>query len=205
LDQPPTHQYFAEGDYEVCLTVTDNDGASDTRCEFISVTEELVEYLDVDQDEFDRGFRMMPGWAGYQEFVPSMDVLSSIELYLTKSGSPTGDVTIQIRENDADGALVFEGIISPDDVSTSFPNYVWVNVDIGGVPVTSGNTYVIVLLSPDDGAGTHHNLQWGWCDSYPPNSGGPYDAGWFYFRKDFSPSWSFVRDWDFTFRTYGYV
>jgi hypothetical protein len=111
---------------------------------------------------------------------------------------------VQIRSDDADGALLFETTISPGDVSVSFPDYGWVNVDVGGISVNSGETYVIVLLSPEEGAGTHHNLQWAWCDSYPTGSGGPYLDGWFYFRKDFSGSWSFVRDWDFSFRTYGY-
>jgi PKD repeat protein len=199
-----THEFESSAHYEVTLTVTDNGSVvrSVSKMVFVASGEEIV---DIEQNEFDRGFRLMPGWDGYQEFIPSMDMLSRVELYMTKSGSPTGEVTVQIREDDANGAIVFEGIISPDDVSTSFPDYVWVSIDIGAVPVTSENTYVIVLLSPDDGAGTHHNLQCGWCDSYPANSGGPYEGGWFYFRKDFSSSWSFVRDWDFTFQTYGYL
>jgi parallel beta-helix repeat protein len=199
-----TYQYVTVGTYEVCLNVTDDEGAFDTYCESILVSEEFVELLDVNQSEFDRGFRLMPGWDGYQEFVPSQDMLSRVELYMARSGSPTSNVTVQIREDDADGVLLFETTISPGDVSTSFPTYGWVSVDTGGTPVSSSETYVIVLLSPVDGADTHNNLQWAWSDSYPAGSDGPYEDGWFYFRKDFSSSWSFVRDWDFTFKTYGF-
>jgi hypothetical protein len=188
--------------YECDISIS-SDGGVGVFGVSVFVVDDTTEFLDVEQVEFDRGFRLMPGWDGYQEFVPSMDVLSSIELFMTKSGSPTGVVTVQIRSDDADGALLFETTISPGDVSVSFPDYGWVSVDVGGVPVNSGETYVIVLLSPGDGAGTHHNLQWAWCDSYPGGSDGPYGDGWFYFRKDFSGSWSFVRDWDFTFRTFG--
>jgi hypothetical protein len=190
--------------YECDISIS-SDGGVGVFGVSVFVVDDTTEFLDVEQVEFDRGFRLMPGWDGYQEFVPSFPVLSTVELHMTKSGSPTGDVTVQIRSDDADGALLFETTISPGDVSVSFPSYEWVNVDVGGISVNSGETYVIVLLSPEEGAGTHHNLQWAWCDSYPGGSGGPYGDGWFYFRKDFSGSWSFVRDWDFTFRTYGLI
>jgi parallel beta-helix repeat protein len=204
FDQYPSHQFSSAGYYMVCLTVGNDTGGTDNCCKEVMVTTgDLI--LDVNQTEFDRGFRLMPGWDGYQEFVPSFPVLSTVELYMTKSGSPTGDVTVQIREDDASGALLFDGVISPDDVIASFPSYEWVSIDTSGIPVTPGETYVIILLSPDDGAGTHHNLQWAWSDSYPAGSDGPYEDGWFFFRKDFSPSWSFVRDWDFTFKTFGLV
>jgi len=52
-----------------------------------------------------------------------------------------------------------------------------VSVDTGGTPVSSSETYVIVLLSPVDGADTHNNLQWAWSDSYPAGSDGPYEDG----------------------------
>jgi len=199
--QDPTHNYSTPGEYIVSLTVTDNELALGTIEKVIAVAG--PEILDVNQSEFDRGFRMMPGWAAYQEFVSSFPVLSTVELYMTKSGSPTGDVTVQIRKDDATGDLFYQGVISPTQVP-SFPDYDWIPVPVGDVVLTPGETYVIMLLSPDEGAGTHHNLQWAWCDSYPANSGGPYLDGWFWFTKNFESTWGFVRDWDFTFRTYGY-
>jgi hypothetical protein len=63
--------------------------------------------------------------------------------------------------------------------------------------------HTIVLKDATD-ANEYDNILWGWCDSYPSASGGPYGGGWFYFRKDANPNWLSQRDWDFTFRTYGY-
>jgi hypothetical protein len=143
----------------------------------------------------------MPGWDAAQEFEPSYDILPSVELYLSKFGAPTGDVTVQICEGSAGGTVLTETVLNPDDVP-SFPDYAWVTIDIDDITVTPGETYVIVLKDAT-GSDTHNCVQWGWCDSYPSGSGGPYDGGWFYFRKEGNPTWSPIRDWDFTFRTYG--
>jgi len=55
------------------------------------------------------------------------------------------------------------------------------------------------------GADNRNCVQWGWCDSYEPLSGGPYPGGWFWFRKPDSLTWGPKRDWDYTFRTYGLI
>ena len=95
----------------------------------------------------------------------------------------------------------FSDTISPEDVA-SFPDYSWVTVNIG-IDLIIGETYYIILKDAA-GADTHNCVQWGWCDSYASGSGGPYDGGWFWFRKEANPTWSPIRDWDFTFRTYGF-
>jgi hypothetical protein len=159
--------------------------------------------LDVNQSIFDRGYRMMPGWDAAQEFKPTLNFLSSIKLYLSKFGVPTGNVTVQICEGSADGTVLTETVLSPADVP-SFPDYEWVTIDIEDISVTPGETYVIVLKNAT-GADTHNCVQWGWCDSYPSGSGGPYDGGWFWFRKEGNPTWSPIRDWDYTFKTFGYI
>jgi hypothetical protein len=61
------------------------------------------------------------------------------------------------------------------------------------------------VLKDASGASEYDNLLWGWCDSFASGSGGPFDGGWFWFRKDGNPSWLSQRDWDFTLRTYGFV
>ena len=198
----PTVSYdYGDGNvYECKLRVTDNTSKNGTFIDIVQANN--IEEIDLNQSIFNRGFRLMPGWDAAQEFIPTFDVLSSVDLYLSKFGSPTGDVTVQICEDTADGTVVFEGVISPGDVP-SFPDYEWVTLDISDITVTPGNTYYIVLKDAT-GADTHNCVQWGWCDSYASGSGGPYDGGWFWFRKEANPTWSPIRDWDFTVRTFGY-
>jgi parallel beta-helix repeat protein len=195
--QHPVHQYMVAGNYTVCLTVWDDVGASDTYCDLVVVTE-LVEVLDVEQDEFDRGFRMMPGWDAAQRFVPSYGVLSRVELYMGIWGSPVDPVTVEVRENDPFGLLLFSDVIYPGDVSDD--GFGWVSVELGGIAVDSGGDYVVVV--GDGGDDDFNHLMWGFCDSYGGN--GPYGDGVFLFRKDGFSNWLPVYDWDFTFRTYGY-
>jgi PKD repeat protein len=198
--QNPTHNYSNPGDYVVTLEVTDDDGA--TNIITIDLTVAGPEILDVNQSIFDRGYRMMPGWDASQEFISSFEVISSVDLYLSKFGTVTGDVTVQICEGGADGTVLTETVLSPADVP-SYPDYEWVKIDFTDATVSSGGTYYVVLKDAQ-GADTHNCVQWGWCDSYPSGSGGPYDGGWFWFRKEFNPTWSPIRDWDYTFRTFGY-
>jgi len=80
--------------------------------------------------------------------------------------------------------------------------YSWVSVNVS-IPVNASETYMVVLKDAT-GANEYDNLLWGWCDSYPSASGGPYEDGWFWFRKDSNPNWLSQRDWDYTFQTFGY-
>jgi hypothetical protein len=96
--------------------------------------------------------------------------------------------------------VLYEGTIDASDVPGP---YSWVSVDLGmGVSVTPGELHTIVLKDATD-ANEYDNILWGWCDSYPSASGGPYGGGWFWFRKDGNLNWLSQRDWDFSFRTYG--
>jgi len=155
--------------------------------------------MDVNQSFFDRGFRIMPGWDGAQEFVPGYGLLSSVEMYMSEWGGPWGPVTVQICEDSPDGTVVYADVISPDDVP-DFPSFGWVVVNVPLVPVDVGEKYVLVLRDGDDGD-SHNCLMWGWCDSV--GGVGPYVGGEFFFRKLGYPTWLPIHDWDFSFRTYG--
>jgi len=194
-----SHDYGDTNSYVCKLRVTDTIGQTDT---YIDTIQAIVKILDLNQSIFDRGFRMMPGWDAAQEFIPTLSTLSSVDLYMSMFGAPTGNVTFQICAGSASGTVLYECEISPSDVP-SYPTYLWVAVDIPDITVTIGDTYYIVLKDAT-GADSHNCMQWGWCDSYPSGSGGPYDGGWFWFRKLFNPTWSPIRDWDYTVRTYGY-
>jgi PKD repeat protein len=197
--QHPTHQYTTAGHYTVCLTVMDDDGATDEICKQITVIEILD---DVNQSVFDREFRLRPGWNAAQDFTPTYQTLSRVELYMTKFAAPSGDVTVEIREDSTSGDVVFSGAISPGDVP-AFPTRDWVSVDVGDLMVSPGEKYVIVLKDAQ-GASDWDCLLWSFYRSSPWGSGGPYDGGWFWFQKKFQPYWFPSTDWDFTFKTYGY-
>jgi len=163
-------------------------------------TIEILEEMDVNQSIYDRGFRVMPGWDGAQEFKPTYDTLSRVDLYMTTWGDPWGPIIFQICEDTPNGNVVYSDTISKDDCP-DFPTFDWVTIDITDIPVTPGERYVIVLRDGDDGD-THNCLMWGWCDSY--GGIGPYPDGEFLFRKLGYPTWLPIHDWDYTFRTYGY-
>jgi hypothetical protein len=161
----------------------------------------LYEYetIDVNQSVFDRGFRLMPGWDAAQEFIPNYSTLSRVDLYLAKAGSYDGDVTFQILKDNVMGDVVFEDTLSACDVPGP---YSWISIDMD-IPVNISQKYVIVLKDAM-GASAYDNILWGWCDSFASGSGGPYDNGWFWFRKDGNVNWLSQRDWDFSFRTHGF-
>jgi hypothetical protein len=181
--------------YTVTLRVTDTGFQIDTVSRLVQAN--II--CDIDQSLFDRGFRLMPGWDAAQEFIPNYSTLSRVDLYLAKAGSYDGDVTFQILEDNVMGDVVFEDTLDASDVPGP---YSWVSVDVG-ISMNVSETYVVVLKDAS-GANAYDNLLWGWCDSFASGSGGPYDGGWFWFRKDGNVNWLSQRDWDFSFRTYGY-
>jgi len=182
-----------------CDVGISSDGGDGVFGVSVMVVDNTTELLDVNQSLFDRGFRLMPGWDAAQEFVPGYASLSSVELFLAKAGVYDGSVTVQILEDNVLGDVVFEDTL---DASAVPGAYSWVSVDVG-VAVDVGETYVVVLKDAS-GASAYDNLLWGWCDSFASGSGGPFDGGWFWFRKDGNVNWLSQRDWDYTFKTFGY-
>jgi PKD repeat protein len=200
-EEDPVHSYTQIGSYQVSLTVVDDDGLSDSYSSEVIVTN-TGEDLGVNQNLFDLGFRLRPGWNAAQEFVTQFATLSRVELFMTRFASPSGDVTVEICDDSTSGTVVYEGVVSPSDVP-AFPTYAWVSIDIGDVSVDPDETYVIVLKDAV-GATEWDCLLWGFHRTAPFGSGGPYTDGWFWFQKKFQPYWFPATDWDYTFRTYGY-
>jgi hypothetical protein len=177
------------------------DSNSETEVFTVSLMiSDASEEEDINQSLSDRGFRVMPGWDGAQEFIPSYTSISRLELFMSTWGDPWGPVTLEICEGGPDGVVVFSDTIS-DDVVPSFPDFGWVSVDVPLVSVDVGETYVVVLRDGDL-ADSHNCLMWGWCDSF--GGSGPYPGGEFLFRKLDYSTWLPIHDWDFAFRTIGY-
>jgi hypothetical protein len=182
------------------IQITSTGGSGSFAVDVYVMSDNTV--VDVEQSLFDRGFRLMPGWDAAQAFVTGQTLYSHIDLYMAKFGNP-GQVTFELRKDSLDGALVHEATIDADDVP-NVPYWGWYSVDLSGVTLESGETYFIILHDATS-ADTHNCINWGWCDSYSPGSGGPYDGGWFYFRKEGNPHWSPIRDWDYTFTVYSLI
>jgi PKD repeat protein len=195
-----THQYTLEGNYQVELIVRDGTGATDSKIQNVLI--QNIEVTDINQSIFDRGFRLMPDWFAAQEFIPGVGTLTKIDLFVSKMGIPTGEVTFQICKNKVNGTVIMETTITPDDVPY-YPSYEWLTIDLDQLQVETTEHYYIVLKNAT-GSDTHNFIQWGWCDSYPDGAGGPYDGGWFYFLDQYGLKWSPIRDWDYTFKIYGY-
>lgn len=195
-----THQYTLEGNYQVELIVRDGTGATDSKIQNVLI--QNIEVMDINQSIFDRGFRLMPEWFAAQEFIPTVGTLTKIELFVSKMGMPAGEVTFQICKNKVNGTVIMETVITQDEVPY-YPNYEWLTIDLEQLQVDTIEQYYIVLKNAT-GSDTHNFIQWGWCDSYPDGAGGPYDGGWFYFLDEYGLKWSPIRDWDYTFKIYGY-
>ncbi|RLE41411.1 hypothetical protein DRJ16_06335, partial [Candidatus Woesearchaeota archaeon] len=188
------------GSHHYGIQITSNGGNGMFNVDVYVMSDNTI--VDINQSIFNRGFRIMPGWDGAQEFIPTENTYSHIDLFMSKFGNPD-TVTFQLRKNALNGELIYETIIDADDLPSS-PRWDWYSVDLSGLTMTTGNTYYIILKDAT-GSDTHNCIQWGWCDSYASGSGGPYDGGWFWFRKEANPNWSPIRDWDYTVKTFGLI
>jgi len=67
--------------------------------------------IDADQDIYDRGFRVMPGWDAAQEIRPIFNILSRVDLYITSWGDPWGPTLFQICEDSPNGNVVYVDLL----------------------------------------------------------------------------------------------
>lgn len=117
-----------------------------------------------------------------QEFVPSLNTLHSVELYISQE-NPGGDtLTVNIRSGSIDGPILATASVS---VASGFSG--WVSFAWNPVGVTVGATYIIELTAATPGI-----LEW-----LVEDSGNPYPAGRLILLGN--PE----ADRDATFRTYG--
>lgn len=128
-----------------------------------------------------------------QSFVPTLNMLTRVELLLTKDPDfpPTLPFQLAIRYSLTGDNLAYS-IINPAQVPT-FPNANWIEFDFNDIQVTTGETYYIVVYSDDN-----EGYLWGEATT------NPYPDGMIEYSIDGGITWDSFTNLDGCFKTYGY-
>jgi hypothetical protein len=177
------------GSYSCDVGISSN-GGSGVFTVFLNVVEQ-VEELDQSQSQYNSNFALYGSRFGGQSFTPVLDVLTRVELYLRRVGSPSGDLVVSVRSV-IDGSDLASVSLSPGSVSGVMS---WVDFDFDDVSVTPGNVYYIVVGS--SGGNSANCYYWGY------GSGTPYVDGALWYSNNGGGSWSEFSQYDFCFRSYG--
>jgi hypothetical protein len=153
---------------------------------------------DVFQDVCDRGFPIRHAidgdWAASQSFRPKYEIISAVDLYLRKFGTPEFDLTVELHEHSPQGTLIDTVQFPASSIESTWG---WINVDFVDVVVESGTDYFIVIPPAPSGVTTSFGYEWGYA------LGNPYADGSFWFTRDGGGLWRDLPDsYEFTFRTY---
>jgi GH25 family lysozyme M1 (1,4-beta-N-acetylmuramidase) len=160
----------------------------------------IEDSIDVNQYQFDRGFPVRHAvdgdWGAAQHFIPTEEIISKIQIYMRKFGTPEFNLTIELRENSVIGPVLDTVIIQPEDLQSSWN---WLNLDFNDTPATSGMQYFIVCPPAPSGVTTSFGYEWGYA------FGNQYDDGSFWFTRDGGNLWRDLPTiYEFTFRTFSY-
>ncbi|RLF57920.1 MAG: hypothetical protein DRN27_06770 [Thermoplasmata archaeon] len=194
----PTHSYAAKGYYTVTLNIEDDDGAVDTISKMIVVVNP-GEMLHVGQTVFERGFPIRHAvdgdWAGAQSFEAASSIVTNVDLYLRKFGTPEFDLTIELREVNPEGNLL-DTVVIPQSLVPS--GWGWLAVDFTDTTVVPGTEYCIVCPPAPSGVTTSFGYEWGYA------FGNPYNDGAFWFTRDGGALWRDLPTmYEFTFSAFG--
>ena len=160
-----------------------------------------IEFLDVEQTLYDRGFPVRHAidgdWGGAQNFTPTFGLISSAELYMRVFGTPEFDLTVELRSGSPDGVLIDSVVFTPGEVPSSWD---WFHVDFTDEVVESGVNYFVVVPPAPSGVTTSFGYEWGYA------FGNQYDGGSFWFTRDGGGLWrDLPESYEFAFRTYGLI
>ncbi len=192
-----SHDYGDIALHTVWLRVTDTLGQTDLYTDSVQA---IVVTLDVNQSTFNRGFPIRHAvdgdWAGGQNFTPTYNTVTKVDIYLRKMGAPEFDLTVELRENHPQGTLHDTLVIPVADVSTS---WTWLPIDFADTTVGAGSDVFIVIPPAPLGVTTSYGYEWGYA------MGNQYDGGAFWFTRNGGGLWRDLPTmYEFCFRTYGY-
>jgi len=156
--------------------------------------------IDVNQSIQDRGFPIRHAadgdWAGAQNYLPMVDIISKAEIYLRKFGTPEFNLTVELREDAIDGPVLDTLVFTPDEVPST---WTWLELDFNDVTVTPGVDYFIKCPPAPSGVTTSFGYEWGYA------FGNHYDDGAFWFTRDSGNLWRDLPTmYEFAFKIFGY-
>ena len=189
--QNPIHCYYMNGEYTVTLTVKDNNGASSTFTVYINVIQS-IEVLDQQQTQYNNNFALYTTRWGGQSFKPTVTLLTRVEVYMRKAGSPPSDVVLSVRSS-----LTGADLVSVSKPASQIPtSNGWVEFDFSDLTVTPGSTYYLVLKTT--GGSSTNCYYWGY------GSNTPYTNGMLWYSTNGGSTWTQYSQYDFCFKIYGF-
>ena len=189
---------FTSGTYDCDLSITSDGGNGVFTLYLYIPSDDILE--DINQSSFDRGFPIRHAvdgdWAGAQDFTPTTNYISSVDVYLRSFGVPEFDLTVELRENDAEGTLLDTVTYSASEVPSSWE---WFTVDFTDAVVDPVQDYFIVIPPAPSGITSSFGYEWGYVlDDV-------YAGGSFWFTRDGGNLWRDLPTmYEFTFKTYGF-
>ncbi len=160
--------------------------------------------IDANQSTFNRGFPIrhtLDGdWGGAQNFTPTTDTITKIDVYIRKMGTPDYNLTVELRKDgpsDLFGGTLLDTVVMPAvDVPST---WTWFTIDFEDTAVGAGSDVFIVLPQAPPGQTNSFGYEWGYA------LGNQYDGGSFWFTRNGGVLWrSLPTMYEFCFRTYGY-
>jgi len=159
-----------------------------------------LEQLDIEQTVQDRGFPIRHAvdgdWAAAQNFTPTLNHVSKVELYLRTFGTPEFDLTVELRQDGPQGTLLDTVTFTPAEVPST---WTWFEIDFEDQFVGVGSDVFVVIPPAPSGVTTSFGYEWGYAfgDQYPDGS--------FWFTRDGGGLWRDLPTmYEFVFKTYGF-
>jgi hypothetical protein len=182
---------LAVGAYSCDISINSN-GGNGVFTIYVEIVPETTDILDQEQSINTNSFTLFLNRYAAQSFIPQLDMLTRVELYVKQLGNPTDDLIVSIRDN-LYGADITSISIPSGDIPISLD---WVEFDIPDIDVTPGNTYYIIIKTIDGSSTQYYKLGYA--------SGNPYADGSFWYSNDYGSNWGEFSTYDLTFKTYGY-
>ncbi|VVB61954.1 Uncharacterised protein [uncultured archaeon] len=152
-----------------------------------------TEKLDQQQTQMKNNYAFYTIRWGGQSFIPTVNTLTRVEVYMRKTGSPLSDIVLSIRS-----ALTGSDLVSISKPASQIPTTSsWVEFDFSNILITPGSTYYLVLKT--SGGNFMNFYYWGY------GSGTPYTNGMRWSSFIGGIIWTQFPKFDFCFKIYGFT